>query len=88
MMEERKSSSTDELMTEIVSQATELSTVNFEELESEGIIEKVRGGYLVKKFDLLPKSARRLVKSMKPTKTGVKIIISKPPEYFLALAKK
>ncbi|MHA7845644.1 hypothetical protein [Serratia sp. D1N4] len=88
MAEEKKSSSLDELMKEIVSHATELSKVDFEKLESEGIIEKVRGGYLVKKYTLLPEIARRLIKSMKQTKNGVKIIISKPPKSFLDLAKK
>ena len=48
MEDEKKTHSIDEMMQGLVSHAKIVATVDFEKLESEGVIEKVRGGYLVK----------------------------------------
>lgn len=87
-MTDTKHLSNDEIMSMLVDQATELSTVNFEQLEADSIIKKVRGGYLVLDHDRLPYVARKMMKSLTPTKNGVRMIISKPPKSFLDLAKK
>ncbi|MFN2992223.1 hypothetical protein [Serratia plymuthica] len=89
MLDENDSRSKDELIKDIISHAKLLATVDFEKLEAEGVIEKVRGGYLVKKYSLLPEVAiKYLVKSNTPTKTGRKILIFKPPNSFIDLARK
>lgn len=89
MEDEKKTHSIDEMMQGLVSHAKIVATVDFEKLESEGVIEKVRGGYLVKKYSLLPEVAmKHLVKSITPTKSGVKILLFKPPKNFLDLANK
>lgn len=79
--------SKDELLNTIVAQAKEYATVDFDQLEKDGIIKKVRGGYLVVKHSKLPDAARKLMKSLKSTKDGVQMIISKPPKSFLDLGK-
>ncbi|EPM0601994.1 hypothetical protein L1C21_26910 [Klebsiella pneumoniae] len=79
--------SKDELLNAIVAQAKEYATVDFDQLEKDGIIKKVRGGYLVVKHSKLPDAARKLMKSLKSTKDGVQMIISKPPKSFLDLGK-
>lgn len=89
MSDENKIRSRDELLQDVLSHAKIIATVDFDKLESEGVIEKVRGGYLVRKHSLVPEAAmRHLVKSMTPTKTGVKIILFKPPKNFIDLAGK
>ncbi|WP_048996975.1 hypothetical protein [Enterobacter kobei] len=79
--------SKEELLSAIVAQAKEYATVDFYQLEKDGIIKKVRGGYLVVKHSKLPETARKLMKSLKSTKDGVQMIISKPPKSFLDLGK-
>ncbi|GKP83436.1 TPA: hypothetical protein ACN73J_005328 [Klebsiella pneumoniae] len=79
--------SKDELLNAIVAQAKEYATVDFDQLEKDGIIKQVRGGYLVVKHSKLPDAARKLMKSLKSTKDGVQMIISKPPKSFLDLGK-
>ncbi|MFV6493412.1 hypothetical protein ACNPFQ_06935 [Klebsiella pneumoniae] len=79
--------SKEELLSAIVAQAKEYATVDFDQLEKDGIIKKVRGGYLVVKHSKLPDAARKLMKSLKSTKDGVQMIISKPPKSFLDLGK-
>lgn len=79
--------SKEELLSAIVAQAKEYATVDFDQLEKDGIIKKVRGGYLVIKHSKLPDAARKLMKSLKSTKDGVQMIISKPPKSFLDLGK-
>lgn len=78
----------DEVIKKLIAHATELSKVDFEKLESDGVIKKVRGGYLVINHRLLPQTANRLIKSMKNTKDGVRMILFKPPKSFLDLANK
>lgn len=46
MSDENDTRSKDELIKDIISKAKLLATVDFEKLETEGVIEKVRGGYL------------------------------------------
>ncbi|EMC7915195.1 TPA: hypothetical protein ACS624_003081 [Klebsiella michiganensis] len=79
--------SKEELLSAIVAQAKEYATVDFDQLEKDGIIKKVKGGYLVVKHSKLPDAARKLMKSLKSTKDGVQMIISKPPKSFLDLGK-
>ncbi|HFS7473383.1 hypothetical protein CIW64_06115 [Enterobacter cloacae] len=79
--------SKEELLSAIVAQAKEYATVDFDQLEKDGIIKKVRGGYLVVKHSKLPDAARKLMKTLKSTKDGVQMIISKPPKSFLDLGK-
>jgi len=74
--------SKEELLSAIVAQAKEYATVDFDQLEKDGIIKKVRGGYLVVKHSKLPDAARKLMKTLKSTKDGVQMIISKPPKSF------
>ena len=89
MPDDDKIDSMDKIMQDLVSKAKIMATVDFDKLESEGVIEKVRGGYLVRKHSLVPEAAmRHLVKSMTPIKTGVKIILFKPPKNFIDLAGK
>ncbi|WP_199886351.1 hypothetical protein [Dickeya sp. ws52] len=76
------------MLTILVSKAKEYSTINFEQLEKDGVIKKVRGGYLVVDHNKLPDIARKLMKSLKQTKKGVQMVISKPSKAFLDLAKK
>ncbi|EPB4338330.1 hypothetical protein QNZ44_002351 [Enterobacter kobei] len=79
--------SKEELLSAIVAQAKEYARVDFDQLEKDGIIKKVKGGYLVVKHSKLPDAARKLMKSLKSTKDGVQMIISKPPKSFLDLGK-
>lgn len=79
--------SKEELLSAIVAQAKEYATVDFDQLEKDGIIKKVKGGYLVVKHSKLTDAARKLMKSLKSTKDGVQMIISKPPKSFLDLGK-
>jgi hypothetical protein len=89
MSDDNDSRSKDELIKDVISHAKLLATVDFEKLEAEGVIEKVRGGYLVKKHSLLPEVAMKyLVKSITPTKTGTKVLLFKPPKSFINLARK
>lgn len=89
MSDENKIRSRDELIQDVVSHAKLIATVDFDKLEAKGVIEKIRGGYLVKKRSLVPDVAMRyLVKSMTSTKTGFKIILFKPPKNFIDLAGK
>lgn len=87
-MTEEKNLSKEEMISILVTQAKEYSKVDFEQLEKDGVIKKVRGGYLVVKHGQLPDIARKLMKSLTQTKNGVRMIISKPPKSFLALADK
>ena len=79
--------SKEEMFSAIVAQAKEYSSIDFEQLEKDGVIKKVKGGYLVDKLSRLPDAARKLMKSLKSTKDGVEMIISKPPKSFLDLGK-
>lgn len=86
MTDENKMSKEDMIDT-ILTKAKEYSEINFERLENDGVIKKVRGGYLVINHNKLPDAARKLITSLKQTKNGVQMIISKPPKSFLNLAK-
>lgn len=89
MSDENKIYSRDEQIQDVLSHVKLIATVDFDKLEAEGVIEKVRGGYLVKKRSLVPDAAMQyLVKSMTTTKTGFKIILSKPRKRFIDLANK
>lgn len=88
MSNDNKSPSKDELIQKIIAHSKELSKIDFDQLERDGIISKVRGGYLVNKYSQLPEGARYLIKSMKQNKNDVRIIIFKPPQSFLDIAKK
>ncbi|MGP9417801.1 hypothetical protein HX889_09240 [Pseudomonas reactans] len=89
MPDDEKIRSIDEIIQDLVSKAKIMVTVDFDKLESEGVVEKVRGGYLVKKYSLVPETAMRyLVKSITPTKTGTKNILFKPSKNITNLASK
>ncbi|HDL7101287.1 TPA: hypothetical protein PXM79_004098 [Yersinia enterocolitica] len=77
----------DEMIKKLIDQATESLTVDFDKLESDGVIKKVRGGYLVINHRLLPQAANRLIKSTKNTKDGLRVIIGKPSEKLLKVIK-
>lgn len=87
IMKNENDVSKEEILSTIVAQAKEYAAVDFEQLERDGVIKKVRGGYLVVKHSKLPDAARKLMKSLKSTKDGVQMIISKPPKSFLDLGK-
>nr|DAE21821.1 MAG TPA: hypothetical protein [Myoviridae sp. ctoNH1] len=70
--------SRDEMLKTLIEKAKEVSAIDFEQLEKDGVIEKVKGGYLVKKYSQLPVAARSLMKSMKKTKDGMQMVIGKP----------
>jgi dsRNA-specific ribonuclease len=80
--------SRDEMIKTLIDKAKEVSAIDFEQLENDGVIEKVKGGYLVKKYNQLPVAARSLMKSMKQTKEGMQMIIGKPSAATRKLAGK
>lgn len=80
--------SRDEMLKTLIEKAKAVSAIDFEQLEKDGVIEKVKGGYLVKKYSQLPVAARSLMKSMKKTKDGMQMIIGKPSATTIKLASK
>lgn len=80
--------SRDEILKTLIEKAKAVSAIDFEQLEKDGVIEKVKGGYLVKKDSQLPVAAKSLMRSMKQTKDGMKMIIGKPSAATKKLASK
>ncbi|WP_312210702.1 hypothetical protein [Pseudescherichia sp.] len=80
--------SRDEILKSLIEQAKAVSAIDFEQLEKDGVIEKVKGGYLVKKDSQLPFAAKSLMKSMKKTKDGMQMVIGKPSAATKKLASK
>lgn len=88
MREDENLKSTEQICKELIDYSKELSKIDFDALERDGVIKKVRGGYEVLKHSQLPEIAHKLRKSLTPTKGGAKLIIFKPPQLFLNLSKK
>ncbi|MFP1908187.1 hypothetical protein [Lonsdalea quercina] len=68
--------------------ANEIDNINFEKLESEGIIKSIRGGYEVIQFGKLPEEAKQHIKKITPTKNGVKVILYKYDDKFKTMLSK
>lgn len=88
MEDEKKTHSIDEMMQGLVSHAKIVATVDFEKLESEGVIEKVRGGYLVKILTSTWSGDETLGEVNNTYQERSQNIAFKPPKNFLDLANK
>lgn len=71
----------------VIDGAKDICEIDFNQLESDGVITRVTGGYLVNQLDKLPHPARKLIKSISQTKNGMLIVFSKLPKNGLRLTK-